>query len=132
MARPARKRRQLTLVEVRHLLVVAGVDDGKILHARRNTRKHVVLAHAVGVGVFAKADDNDAVSLGEDGLVDVPGLREVRKDEGAHFGGESGRRSSNGKGVARVQEGGRCWIVELKPAKRLGASGKPTRILRLC
>lgn len=76
--------REPTFVEVGNLLVVTDVDDGKVLHLGSNAREHVVLSHAVRVAVFAKADDHNAVGFREDGLVNMPGLLELRDNKRAH------------------------------------------------
>ena len=40
--------------------------------------------HALGVGVVAEADHDEARFFGEDRLVDVPGGVEVVEEDGAH------------------------------------------------
>ena len=48
------------------------------------TVKNLVLAHAVWVPVATESDDNEALLLGEDGLVDVPASHQVRKNNRSH------------------------------------------------
>lgn len=72
------------LVEVRDLVEIADVDDGKVFDAVGDAVEDFVLAHAVFVPVAAEADDYEAVFFGHDGLVDVPAAVEMREDDGTH------------------------------------------------
>jgi hypothetical protein len=76
------------LLEIRDLVEVADVDDGKVLDAVGDLVEDFVLPHAVWVPVAAEADYDQAVFFGHDGLVDVPAGDEVGDYDGAHcFGG---------------------------------------------
>jgi hypothetical protein len=72
------------LFEVRYLVEVADIDDSKVLDAVGNFVEHFVLFHAVWIPVSTKADDNQALVLGEDGLINVPCRHEMRDDNGTH------------------------------------------------
>jgi hypothetical protein len=74
------------LLEIRHLVQVADVDDGEVLDAVRDLVEHFVLAHAVWVPVAPEADYDEAVFFGHDGLVDVPAGDEVGDYDGTHGG----------------------------------------------
>ncbi len=54
------------------------------MRKERHTVKNLILAHAVWVPVAAKADDNEALLLGEDCLVDMPAGDQMRKDDRTH------------------------------------------------
>ena len=60
------------LLEVGDLVEIADVDDGEVLDAVGDAVEDFVLAHAVGVPVATEANDDKALFLGHDGLVDVP------------------------------------------------------------
>jgi hypothetical protein len=72
------------LIEVGHLIQIADVDDSKILDAVGDAVEDFVLAHTVLVPVATKADDDQAVLLGHDGLIDVPAAGEMGKNDGTH------------------------------------------------
>ena len=69
------------LVEVGHLIDVAEVDDGEVLHLIGDAIEHLVLAHAVGAPVSAEPDDYQPFIFAENGLVDVPAGLEMGKHE---------------------------------------------------
>lgn len=77
-ARQARRKRRSYLVDVHQ------VDAREGLDLVRHARQQLVHAHAGGVVVAAKADDDNTRFLGEDGLVDGVGVVEVG-EEVAHF-----------------------------------------------
>jgi hypothetical protein len=60
------------LLEVGNLVEIADVDDGEVLDSVGDTVEDLVLSHAVGVPVATEADDDEALFLGHDSLVDVP------------------------------------------------------------
>jgi hypothetical protein len=74
------------LLKVGHLVQVAEVDDGEVLDALSDAVEDFVLSHAVRVAVSSKADDHEALFLGENGLVDMPAGAEMREDNRAHDG----------------------------------------------
>lgn len=74
------------LVKVGDLVDVADVDDGEGLDLVGDLVEDLVLLHACLVPVAAEADDDEALLLGEDGLVDVPAGVEVGDDDGTHSG----------------------------------------------
>lgn len=65
------------LVEIRDRGDVDEVDDGKVLDLFGDRVEGLVHGHALRVPVVAKADDDDAVLFGLDGLVDVPARGQV-------------------------------------------------------
>lgn len=77
-------------VEVGHAVYIADVDDGEIFNALGDLVEDLVLAHAVGVVVAPKANHDESLVFGEDGLVDVPAGFEVREDDGTHDYGVRG------------------------------------------
>lgn len=60
------------LIEVRNIRNIAQVDNREVLHLFRDLVEGVVHNHTLLVPVVAKADNDDAVLFGLDGLVDVP------------------------------------------------------------
>ncbi len=72
------------LLEIRHLIQIAHVQDGEILDSVGDAVQHFVLSHAVGVPVATEADYDEALFFGHDGLVDVPACDEVGEDYGTH------------------------------------------------
>ena len=72
------------LVKILYLFQVADVDDGEVLDAVGDTIQDFILAHAVGVPVFAKADDYKTFVFGHDGLVDMPTSDKVGKNNRTH------------------------------------------------
>jgi len=59
-------------------------NDSEILDLVSDAVEHFVLSHAFGRGVLAKPDDDQALVLAEDGLVDVPAAVEVGEDNRSH------------------------------------------------
>ena len=59
------------------MIKITDVDDGEVLDAVGDTIQDFILAHAVGVPVFAKEDDYKTFVFGHDGLVDVPASVEM-------------------------------------------------------
>jgi hypothetical protein len=68
------------LVEVFHLFQITDINDSKVLDAVCDAIEDFVLAHTVGVPVFAEANDYETFVFGHDGLIDVPASDEVGKD----------------------------------------------------
>ena len=100
------------LVEVWHLVQIADVDDCEILDAVGDAVEDFVLAHTVLVPVATEANDDQAVFLGHDSLVDVPAAGQMRKDDGTHVvwtswaerkwsGGSVLKKESNGASARR-------------------------------
>ena len=87
---------------------------GEVLDLVGNLVEDLVLAHAVGVVVAAEADDDEAVFLAEDRLVDVPAGAEMRENDGTHFGMCFSKRVACW-GVEVVGVGDVCglWLGEL-------------------
>lgn len=72
------------LLEVRHLVDIADVDDGEVLYAVGDFVEDFVLPHAVRIPVATEADYDETVFFGHDGLVDVPAGYQVGDYDGAH------------------------------------------------
>jgi hypothetical protein len=79
------------LVEVGDLVNVADVHDREALDLVSDLVEHLVLLHAGGVPVAAEADDDEALLLAEDGLVDMPAGVKVGDDDGTHVLAAGGR-----------------------------------------
>jgi hypothetical protein len=56
-----------------------------------NLVEDFILSHTIPIRVSTKANYDQAVFLGEDGLVDMPACSQVGKDCGAHGGDICGR-----------------------------------------
>ena len=67
-------------------LVVAKIDDSKVLDTVGDTVQNLVLSHAVWVAVATEADDYQTLLFRQDSLVDVPAAAKVGEDDGAHDG----------------------------------------------
>lgn len=65
------------LVKVRHLRDVDQVHHGVVLDLVADPVERLVHLHAGGVPVVTEADDDDAILLTEDGLVDLPAVVEM-------------------------------------------------------
>ena len=72
------------LLEVFYFVDVANIDDGEVLHNIGDLVEHLILTHAVGLGLTTEANDHQSLVLRQDCLVDVPGGDKVRKDDGTH------------------------------------------------
>mmetsp|Transcript_43079 Transcript_43079/g.97981 ORF Transcript_43079/g.97981 Transcript_43079/m.97981 type:complete len:208 (+) Transcript_43079:118-741(+) len=64
-------------VEVRHLRDIHKVNDGKVLDLVGDVEKALVELHAIRVPIVPEADDDDALLLGQNGLVDSVAAVEV-------------------------------------------------------
>lgn len=60
------------LVEVRNICDVNEIDNREVLHLLRNRVECLVHGHALAVPVMTEANNNDAIFLGFDGLINVP------------------------------------------------------------
>ena len=72
------------LIKVLDLFQVADENDSEVLDAVCDAVEDFILAHAVGVPVFAEANDHETFVFGHNGLVDVPAGDKVGKDNGTH------------------------------------------------
>ena len=75
------------LLEVGHLIKITDVDDSEVLHSVGDAVENFILAHAVGVPVAAKADDDEPFFFSEDGLIDMPASSQVGENDGSHLRG---------------------------------------------
>lgn len=98
----ARIEQLVHVVEVRHLRVVAQINDGEVLHLLRDAVQELVHLKTLSVPVAAKTHDHQAVLLypvgqsvngttagkqqltGQDGLVHVPSRVQVRQKNASH------------------------------------------------
>lgn len=60
------------LVEVRNVSDINQIDDREVLHFVRNGVECLVHLHALWIPVMTETDDDDAILLGLDRLIDVP------------------------------------------------------------
>jgi len=67
------------LLEVRDLVKIAHIDDGKVLYSMGDTIEDFILSHTVGILVATEADNDQAFLLRHDGLVDAPAADETRE-----------------------------------------------------
>jgi len=72
------------LLEVRNLIEIADVDDGKVLDSICDTVEYLILAHTVWIPITSEADYDEALFFRHDGLVDVPAGDEMGEDDGTH------------------------------------------------
>ncbi len=109
-------RRKTHLVEVRHLRDVDKVDHSEVLDLVRNTIQSLVHGHALAVPVVPEADDDDAVFLRLDRLVDVPARGKMRQ-EVRHVAESSLDRCREQRGQQR-QTASRTVAATTKRAER--------------
>lgn len=64
-------------VEIWDAVDVANIYDSEVLDALSNFVEDLVLAHAIWIVVATKADHDEALVFGEDGLIDMPAGVEV-------------------------------------------------------
>ena len=72
------------LFEIGDLVQVAHVDDGEVFDAVGDPVQHLVLSHAVRIPISSESDYHESFFFGQDRLVDLPAVRQVGEDDGAH------------------------------------------------
>jgi hypothetical protein len=71
-------------LEVWYFIQIADVDYGEVLDSVCDTVENLILSHTVRVRISSKADDDKAVFLAEDCLINVPPGAEMGKNDGTH------------------------------------------------
>jgi len=67
------------LLEVRYLVEVADVEDGKVFDPVGDAVEDFVLSHAIGVPIATEANYDEPLFFRHDGLVNVPVRKRVRE-----------------------------------------------------
>jgi hypothetical protein len=81
-------------LEVWYFIQITDVDYRKVLDSVCDTVENLILSHTVRVRIASKADDDKAVLLAEDCLVDVPASSKMGKNNRAHGVRSSGMLSA--------------------------------------
>jgi len=76
------------LLEVRDLVEIAHIDDGKVLDSIGDAVQDFVLSHAIRVPVTTEADDHQSFLLAHNSLIDMPACVEMGEDK-RHDGDEA-------------------------------------------